>query len=55
MQPESLARQTIDKLLRRSILKDACTGKLVPQNPADEAASALLACPRAQRKAASTR
>lgn len=39
--------------LRQSILKDAFAGKLVPQNPDDEPASALLARIRAEREAIS--
>ena len=38
--------------LRQSILKRAFSGELVPQNPDDEPASALLARIRAERKAA---
>ena len=37
--------------LRQSILKKAFTGRLVPQDPADEPASALLARLRAARGA----
>ncbi|EAR23135.1 restriction endonuclease subunit S [Nitrococcus mobilis] len=38
--------------LRQSILKDAFTGRLVPQNPSDEPAAELLARIRAARQAA---
>jgi len=41
--------------LRQSILKDAFTGKLVPQDPADEPAEALLARIVASRDAVSRR
>lgn len=40
--------------LRQAILKKAFTGRLVPQSPADEPASALLARLRAERKDAAT-
>jgi len=40
--------------LRRSVLKAAFEGKLVPQDPSDEPASALLERIRAERLAAST-
>lgn len=35
--------------LRQSILKEAFTGRLVPQNPEDEPADTLLECIRAQK------
>lgn len=38
--------------LRQAILHQAFTGRLVPQDPADEPASALLARLRAEREAA---
>ena len=38
--------------LRQSILKKAFAGELVPQDPADEPAAALLARIRAEREAA---
>ena len=40
------------KRLRQSILKQAFSGKLVPQDPYDEPASVLLQCIRAEREAA---
>lgn len=46
---DELARSTA---LRQSILKDAFAGRLVPQDPNDEPASALLARIRAEREAA---
>ena len=39
--------------LRQAILKKAFSGRLVPQDPADEPASALLARLRAERTTAS--
>ena len=41
--------------LRQSILKKAFSGELVPQDPADEPASVLLARIRAERAAAGVR
>ena len=41
--------------LRQSILKKAFAGELVPQDPADEPAAALLARIRAEREAATAR
>ncbi len=41
--------------LRQSILKKAFAGKLVPQDPADEPAAALLARIRAEREAAAAK
>lgn len=47
----SLRRNSIAcHTLRQSLLKHAFTGKLVPQDPADEPASALLGRIRAQRR-----
>ncbi len=46
------AELTRSAALRQSILKDACAGKLVPQDPNDEPASELLARIRAERDAA---
>jgi len=40
--------------LRQSILKKAFAGELVPQDPADEPAAALLARIRAEREGAAT-
>ncbi|PWS39471.1 hypothetical protein DKT74_38220 [Streptomyces sp. ZEA17I] len=48
-QRAALARAAV---LRRSLLADAFGGRLVPQNPADEPASALLDRIRAEREAA---
>ena len=48
---ESIAQSLVTaEALRQSILKKAFEGKLVPQDPADEPASALLARIRAQRE-----
>jgi type I restriction enzyme S subunit len=41
--------------VRSSILRDAFTGQLVPQDPTDEPASALLERIRAERNAANSR
>jgi len=41
--------------LRQSILKKAFAGELVPQDPADEPAAALLARIRAEREAAGSK
>ena len=38
--------------LRQSILKQAFSGQLVPQDPNDEPAAVLLACIQAERAAA---
>lgn len=47
-----IAELTRSTALRQSILKDAFAGRLVPQDPNDEPASALLARIRAEREAA---
>jgi type I restriction enzyme, S subunit len=39
------------RVTRQSLLRDAFTGRLVPQKPSDEPASVLLECIRASRKA----
>ena len=49
---EALARSAG---LRRSVLKDAFMGRLVPQDPSDEPASVLLERIRAERAAAPPR
>ncbi len=45
------AAQEAAAALRRSVLADAFAGRLVPQDPSDESASALLARVRAERAA----
>lgn len=51
VEPSALSNQRRADRLRQSILKRAFEGKLVPQDPNDEAASALLDRIRAERSA----
>lgn len=55
LQSHCQAELTRSAALRQSILKDAFAGKLVPQDPADEPASELLARIRAERDAAASK
>lgn len=52
---QELAASSKAILLRNSLLRDAFAGRLVPQDPTDEPAEALLARIRAEREAAAPR